>query len=382
MSKPDYTDHPDALPIDDTTLTQVVQQVIKDDSATVLNWNIHKLKGIGGGIGGNQVALISGDAQTKTGVHPWRVVIKTLHPEPDERSTAPHYTLREVEVYASDFTDCLSDALRLPHCYLIERDKPDGSCWLWLEFIEETAEDRWTDAQFLRSARHLGQFNGGYLDPQQSPCQMDYVWFSADWHRDSLEKITPLIDRFYHVMTHPLYQLAYPGDSHAYLLGLWEQREHYLNLLADLPQTICHYDAFRRNLLAKGEDTYAIDWSFVGSGPVGADAAAMLWVSFVFNNLSAEQVDGLYEPLLQAYLAGLREHTTAIDATLIRRGYAASFIIRVLISAGYDTLLILDESKHSHFESIINLPLESYMQAHVAAVQPVIRRVAESLNRP
>lgn len=380
MSSPDYSDHPDALLIDDTTLTQVVQQVIKDDSATVLNWSIHKLKGIGGGIGGNQVVLISGEAQSKTGVQPWRLVIKTLHPEPDERPDAPHYTLREVEVYASDFTDCLSDALRLPYCYLIERDKPDGSCWLWLEFIEETAEDRWTDEQFLRSARHLGQFNGGYLDPQQSPCKMDYPWFSADWHRDNLDKIAPLISRFRHVMTHPLYQLAYSDDTHAYLLELWAQREHYLKRLAGLPQTICHYDAFRRNLLAQGQDTYAIDWSFVGPGPVGADVAAMLWVSFVFNNVSVAQVDRLYEPLLEAYLTGIREHTSDLDEASIKQGYAASFVIRVLISAGYDTLLILDEHKHAHFESIINLPLERYMRENVAAVQPIIRRIAASLD--
>lgn len=69
------------------------------------------------------------------------------------------------------------------------------------------------------------------------------------------------------------------------------------------------------------------------------------------------------------------------SADQVRLGYAASFPARVLVSAGYDTLLLLNESQHAHFAAIVGLPMADYMRDHVAAVQPVIRRISDEARR-
>lgn len=372
MTQPTYYDHLDDAAIDESHLTPIVRLVLEDESATITNWRYDLLKGIGGGVGGNKVLLFQGEADTQSCSQSWRVILKMLTPQPIDSLTGPHYWLREVEVYRSGFVETLHGKFTVPHCYRIDQFE-DEVCWIWLQFVEEIGEERWSDEQFIESAKHLGQFNGYYLAQDKLP---SYDWMSINWHGKNLDQIIPLFETFKTAMSNRLYQLGYPDDSHAVLLKLWEKRDSYLKMLEPLPETICHYDAFRRNLLARPDETVAIDWTFVGAGPVAADVAAMLWVSFVFNNISAEQLDSLYEPMLQAYMQGLADMGAEVDESVVRLGYAASFVVRVLISAGYDTLLLLDESNHAHFEAIIKMSIEDYMVKRVAASQPVIQHIA------
>lgn len=372
MTNPTYDSHLDTEMLDAARLTPIVRQALGRETAQVTRWEQTALHGIGGGIGGNQVLLLEGEADALGEVLPWRLIAKVLRPQAVDQMNGPHYWLREVEVYRSGFAATLTGQLTVPRCYGIEQS--ESACWLWLEYVEETSESRWTNDQFLKSARHLGQFNGSYLAAESLPV---YDWMSQDWHRRNLTQIIPLMEQFQSAIQHPLYQRGFPGDSHAYILGLWAERETFLGALDQLPQTICHYDAFRRNLLARGDETVALDWTFVGPGPLGADLAGMLWVSFVFNNLSAAQLEALTEPALAAYIAGLRDAGWQGDERLARLGYMASFPIRVLVSAGYDTLLFLDESKHARFEAITGLPIGDYMAGNVAVVQPLIRKISD-----
>ena len=151
-------------------------------------------------------------------------------------------------------------------------------------------------------------------------------WMSRDWHRRNLNQIVPLIKRFSSAMENELYRLAYTPDDHTALLQLWHDRDNLPHRARPATHHICHYDAFRRNLLAYCDKTVAIDWSFIGEGPVGADPAAMLWVSFVFNNISAMQFDDLYEPVLTSYIDGLRAAAWDGDENAVRTGYTLTYI--------------------------------------------------------
>jgi hypothetical protein len=253
-------------------------------------------------------------------------------------------------------------------------EQTDAACALWLEFVEETVGERWSDDVFLRAARHLGEFNGGLRD--DAPIA---PWMSCDWLRANLREIDPLIERFRGAAAHPLYRRAYSPGDHAYILSLWEQRDRFLGTLDNLPQTICHYDAFRRNLLAREHQTVALDWGFLGRGAVGNDLAALLWVSFVFNSLNAAQLHALYPLTFAAYLDGLRAAGWRGDEGAASRGVAAAFTLRVLVSAAYDTLIVLDEANHARFEAITGLSMDVYMRQHVAAAQPIIQQIAGSL---
>lgn len=90
---------------------------------------------------------------------------------------------------------------------------------------------------------------------------------------------------------------------------LWQRREHFINLLDELPQVAQHGDPAPQNLLGRTEDgerLIAIDWSCLGHGPVGGDLGLYL--------LHAREA---FEPLLEAYVLGLPAGlATRAEATL------------------------------------------------------------------
>ena len=76
---------------------------------------------------------------------------------------------------------------------------------------------------------------------------------------------------------------------------LWRQRGKHLDDLDDAPQVLQHGDPTPANLRGRvGDDVVAIDWSSLGTGPVGHDLG--LWA------LATREG---FEPLLAAYLVGL-----------------------------------------------------------------------------
>jgi hypothetical protein len=76
---------------------------------------------------------------------------------------------------------------------------------------------------------------------------------------------------------------------------LWARREVHLATLDALPQVLQHGDPTPSNLPGReGDDVVAIDWSCLGTGPVGGDLGYYL--------LSAREE---FDPLLEAYLMGL-----------------------------------------------------------------------------
>ncbi len=360
----DHLDNPRLQAIDADRLAPFVRQALDKDDATVTDFTSTRLKGIGGGVGGNQVMLFRGGSSAG----PWALVLKILQPQAIDRLDGPHYWLREVEVYRSGFADALTGPLKAPRCFAVEQNE---DCWLWLEFVEENVPHRWPPERFVQAAEHLGHFNAAMRDAKTHP------WMSADWHRDNLQQVAPLFSRFVGAKDHPLYTRGFPGDSHDYISGLWDDRTRFLDALAHIPWSICHYDAFRRNLLARADDTVAIDWTFVGPGPLGSDAAALGWVSIVFNDYGPEDAAAVYDDLFDAYLRGLKSGGWHGDDTQIRLGYAATWPVRVLISAGYDTLLFLDEGRHPFFEDLVGMSMTDYMRHQIAPAQRLIRRACE-----
>lgn len=378
MTEPTYYEHldDDPLHLDAGRLNPIVRQILNDDRATVTTWENVPLHGIAGGVGGNQVMLLHGEALLDEQPVNWQVVLKIITAQPIDSLTGPHYWLREVEVYRSGFADSIPGNLFVPKCYRLEQPT-ENVCWLWLEYVEQTTPDNWDDAAFIRAARYLGQLNGGYLQTNPVPVQ---AWMSQDWHRRNLKQIAPAFENFKTAMNHPLYQQGFPADSHTSILDMWDKQERYLVALDNVPQTICHYDAFRNNLLVHHDEIAIIDWTFVGVGPLGSDIATMLWVSFVFNCLNAARMDSLYEPVFESYLAGLQDAGWDGDVKQVRLGYAVSFPVRVLISAGYDTLLFLNESRHPIFERIVRYSMHDYMTTHVAPVHAVIDKIMDEVK--
>jgi aminoglycoside phosphotransferase (APT) family kinase protein len=75
---------------------------------------------------------------------------------------------------------------------------------------------------------------------------------------------------------HPLLRRTVSDATIASVVRLWDEQEHFFHLLEQLPQTLCHQDVWRKNLLHRQspdgkEETVALDWELVGIGVAGED---------------------------------------------------------------------------------------------------------------
>jgi hypothetical protein len=128
-------------------------------------------------------------------------------------------------------------------------------------------------------ARHLGQFSGAYLAGRPIPSQ---IWLSREWLRNYVATWgTPTIAQLQDSLEHPLLHGAFRSDVANGLFRLWAERDTVLDALGSLPQTLCHIDAFRRNLFVRrgvdgGDQTLAIDWADAGIGAIGEEIVRLV----------------------------------------------------------------------------------------------------------
>src|SRR6185503_12213108 len=96
-----------------------------------------------------------------------------------------------------------------------------------------------------------------------------------------------------------------------------------------LPQTFCHLDAWRTNLIdapsVSGEErTVAIDWSFVGTAPAGQEVAILVGGSHIWLDADPSELGSLSKRAFTAYVDGLHEAGWRGDERVVRFAYAAS----------------------------------------------------------
>jgi hypothetical protein len=134
-----------------------------------------------------------------------------------------------------------------------------------------------------------------------------------------------------------------------------------------LPHTLCHHDAFRRNLIA-GKDqqendvTFALDWSMLGIGVIGEEAATMLTVSMQLLDIDMAFAAQLERLIFDGYLVGLRDTGWSGKSELVRFGFCSSaFLFMALGGAGSWMPWIVDDSHHKDTETFIGHPIESVM---------------------
>jgi hypothetical protein len=80
-----------------------------------------------------------------------------------------------------------------------------------------------------------------------------------------------------------------------------------LSALDRLPQSLCHHDAFRRNFVVDDDRISALDWAFIGPGPVGAELSPFVTATIALGELDPIAKPELEGVALTAYLDGLRD---------------------------------------------------------------------------
>jgi hypothetical protein len=206
---------------------------------------------------------------------------------------------------------------------------PDGDNWLWLEDITDGAAERWPRERFTTVARHLGSFSAAYLTGRPLPT---YPWLSRGWFRGKVASAAAAVAELPRLVDHPLLRPAFPGDTAARVLQLWDERDVYFTALDRLPQTFCHLDAFPRNLFVRNTDdgkiqVVAIDWEFAGVSALGAELAPLVGGSLLFDEADLAGADDLEAAVFASYLEGLRDVGWRGDPQLVRLGYTLALAL-------------------------------------------------------
>ena len=334
--------------IDQATLTPLVQSALGSKTVEVVKWEFNQLHaGVGAG---TAVYRFSGQGRDKDRMIPWSLILKTLSPKGGSHElSAWNYYKREVDAYRSGWFDDLPGGMVAPGCFGVI-EYPDGTCWIWLEDASDAFGSQWPLDHYGAVARHLGQFNGAYIGDRPQPDRPvpTWSWLSANWIRLYVEESGPAIEPMRDSLAHPLIRRWLPGDASDRFFRLWAERELYLDALDRLPQTICHYDVFRRNLFARrtagGDDqTVVLDWAFVGRGPVGADIHPLVFASTSFFEVDLDNAQELEEIVFEGYLAGLRDSGWQGDPRLVRLGYAAANIRYTFAEIGRWQAIMYDD---------------------------------------
>lgn len=345
----------------------VARAVVGDDSASLLNWSVERM---GGGVSevigqSDGLQRCSGVVVTAAGREPWSAVVKTLRrneleiggmrPDVDD----PHdvqYWRREADAFESGVLGDLGGGLAAPLCYRI--DELTDHVVLWMEEIEAEDDVPWTIERYWVAARDLGVLNGHFAG--RVPAEVR-PWASRgrlhDWMIHAADGIRRMA-----------------SEPRAGLLGAWlsdrsvertarlfEQRAELLRWLEPLPETFCHHDAHRRNLITVGEGpascTVAVDWAMSGTGRLGEELAAFTGVPLQFLDVSMSDRVVFEAAVIDGYLAGLRIGGWTGDETALRLGYKAALsLLMGVAAAGIWFSTLRDPDVEGFAERVIGHP--------------------------
>ncbi len=188
---------------------------------------------------------------------------------------------READAYESGFLHDLPGRLRAPRCFASHEFEP-GLVGLWLEDVDDVQAE-WSMAHFTAAASNLGELGGAFLADRPVP---DLPWLSRGWLRGYVGYNAPMIELLQRSADDPWIRRLFPPEDLRATVEVWDEREWCFEVLARLPQTLCHMDAFSRNLFRCSEPdgehgTVANDCS-----PTGARRSGRCSVERVSSNVN------------------------------------------------------------------------------------------------
>ncbi len=345
-----------------SSLKPLLQKALKNQAVSVLNWKYDTVTGgVGGGRGDTFIYRFSGQADDSGMVRSWSMIVKILRARQGEQPEDPQYWKREAEIFRHQLLDDLPKGLGAPHSYGVV-EYPDESCWVWMEDVHDDIGREWPLEHYGIVARHLGQFNGAFLTEHTIP---DYPWLSSDWFRKTHVAIAGIVTS----LTPALDKLArdgiFPSDAVDQVARLWAERDQFLATLDSLPQTFCHLDVFRRNLVArqapnKQFETIGLDWAYAGKSALGIDLAVCNLVGLFGYEIDARDIHELEAITWDSYLNGLGDAGWSGDPEIVKLGYTAGVAVKYL-ELVTTTSLLVDEQMIEGIESFLRHPMSEIL---------------------
>lgn len=305
----------------------------------VVSWELEPLRGgFGSAVGGTVLYRVIVHTAKSQSVS---LVLKVLYERSGEAPASPYYWKREYEVYRSGLLDGMPDnTFSSPRIYDLQ-DFID-SCWIWMEDIEDSKDD-WTLDDFRDVAARLGRFNGAWLTGRAAP---SFAWLCHNWHAAIVPALEATFENLDAMLESPLARAALPLEAKDEIMAIWHDRHLFQDALAQLPQTLCHTDAFRRNILHREDDVVLLDWALASVGALGEELVCLVAVSLYYQEFSAEYADQLDKAVFAGYVEGLRQAGWTDDPMLARIGYSCAMALRGLAGVKQDLQLLGDQAGH------------------------------------
>ena len=342
--------------IDDDARAELLRNAVQDRQARLVSW---RERAMGGGASGSELYTVWGEAASGGSVVPWMFILKMFNHEGEgwqESSTDPvawDFWKREWLVYQAAWIHELQEGLVAPRCFG-SGELGETAVWVAMEDLSSADRRPWSPGSFASAARHLGEFNGRFLDDGRAPADR---WLSRDWIQGWTERAEPIITQLPALADHPAVTELFAPSTIDLLLRVWEHRHEAYQALEALPHSICHQDLFPRNAFVRVADgikqTVAIDWAYCGWAALGTDLAPLIGASLNFFEADCDEADELERLCLDAYLEGLK--VTGWDGRRddVLIGYLASIVLRFMVGAAAPILTFaLDNALDSLVEPI------------------------------
>ena len=322
-------------------LTPLARAASGNDQLEARSWRIEPVHGgFGSAVGGtalHRLALRTNASQTCS------LILKILYARSGETAGSPYYWKREYEVYRSGLLrDLPANSFSTPRVYRLE--DLGGACWIWMEDIKDR-KGGWSLADYHDIAMRLGRFNGAGLSEPPA-----FDWLPRNWHSAIAPGLADAFADLDQLLENPLARAALPIECKDEIAAIWRDRRIFQDALAQLPRTLCHTDAFRRNILHRGDEVLLLDWALASIGGLGEELVCLVAVSLYYEGFSAEYAEALDETVFAGYIAGLRQAGWTGEAKLARIGYACGMVLRGLAGVKQDLLLLRDRASHQQLK--------------------------------
>jgi hypothetical protein len=319
------------LRADGETISQVATAALGRDAGSVRTWQYEVLP-YTQYLSSRLLLRFFGEAVDARGASAWTAILKLARPTTPDRSAASDvYAARERQAYRSGLLADLPGRLVAPRLLSLSEDN-DGTTWLWIEDVKDRFAGVWPLAHYEVAARHLGQFNGSYVVDRPVPT---YAWLDTEWaggHSDALAAANCL-PRLGDLLSRSEVERLFPTIGVRRARNLLKLQPQFLQALSELPETLCHHEAARANLIARqhadgGDETVAIDWETVGPGALGAEIATLVFGTLRRLEVPVVEADRFEELVLRGYLQGLADSGWHGDDNLVLLGYLLAICLR------------------------------------------------------
>jgi hypothetical protein len=332
--------------ITSTDLMLPVRNVLTSPDAVVTDWRDEVLQGGAGFIGSTY--RFAGTADDRGQSVPWSLVLKLIRGDPSEAPSDFGYWKREAEAYQSGALDQLAAGVRAPCCHGCV--VTDDLAWLWLEDVRDDFGTDWPLDHYGVVARHLGRLSGTHV---RDEALLGQPWLSAGWLAAWVDRVEPVMASFRTAIERDVFARFWNASVAESVMQLWDARSALLDALAELPQTFCHLDAFRRNIIPSRSDSgdmesVLLDWAFAGTGALGEELAPLTIASVVFDPAAdSEVLPELDDVAFRGYLDGLADVGWTGKRDEVRFVYATAAALRYLV--GVTGFVLCDTDDRGHF---------------------------------